>query len=257
MNRVQEAICKQGNRPLVGVFVSRYDPVFVEMSGHLGLNICWFDMEHGFMTFSEVADSCCIAAGMGMLSLIRIPDARRENVLKAAECGPDIIDLPMANSPEVVRELVQHARYSPEGNRGGFSASRARLYGLGTVVTEERRRVNRALHLMAQIETEEAANRVDEICSVPGLDAIFLGLTDLSASLGVPGQPDHPSVLAAAEQVIAIAKDHKKLVAAGGASPEMVARLGKGIDMLFCTSDVSSMRNGLTSALQEVRTALG
>ena len=62
----------------------------------MGFDIVWFDMEHGFITFAEAENLCRIASGLGMLTLIRIPDARRQNVLKAAECGPDIINLPLS-----------------------------------------------------------------------------------------------------------------------------------------------------------------
>ena len=256
MNRLEEAISKQAQAPLLGVFITRYDPIFVEICAHVGFHSCWFDMEHGFITLSEVVDLCRLAEGMGMLTLIRIPDARRENVLKAAECRPDIIDLPMANSAEVVEELVRHARYAPQGDRGYFSISRAMNYGLGDSIADERQRVNRELCLMAQIETQEAVEHIEEICRVPGLDAVFLGLGDLSASLGVVGQLDHPTVLAAAEQVIAVASSHGKRVAVVGRAADVALWAGKGADLVFCTSDVGCLRTGVESAFQEAQSSI-
>ena len=101
------------------------------------------------MTFHEAGDLCRIAAGAGLLTMIRIPDARRESVLKAAELGPDILDLPMANSVEIATEFVRLARFPPEDNRGFFGVSRAVHYGVSGSIREEQCRVNRELCLMA------------------------------------------------------------------------------------------------------------
>ncbi len=255
MNRLQEAISEQIRPPLVGAFLNRYNPVFVEICGQVGFDIVWFDMEHGFITFAEAENLCRIGSGLGMLTLIRIPDARRENVLKAAECGPDIIDLPMANSPEIAEELVRHARYAPEGDRGYISISRAMNYGRGEPVAERRARVNQNLCLMAQIETQQAVGRVEEICRVPGLDAIFLGLGDLSASLGVVGQPNHPTAMAAADQVIATARSQGKSVAVPGRPADVTLWADKGVDIVFCTSDIGCLRSGVESVFQETQAA--
>ncbi len=253
MNRLQEAISEQSRPPLVGVSLSRYDPVFVEICGQVGFDIVWFDMEHGFITFAEAENLCRIGSGLGMLTLIRIPDAQRQNVLKAAECGPDIINLPMANSPEIVEELVRHARYTPEGDRGFIGGSRAMNYGRGEPIAEQRARVNQGLCLMAQIETQQAVERVEAICRVPGLDIIFLGLGDLSASMGVVGQTNHPTVMAAADQVIATARSQGKLVAVPGRPADVALWANKGVDVVFCTGDITSLRSGLESAYEEAR----
>lgn len=72
-------------------------------------------MEHGFITSAEAADLCRIATGLGMLTMIRVPDTRCESVLKGTECGPDILDVPMANNREDLEELVRYARFAPVG----------------------------------------------------------------------------------------------------------------------------------------------
>jgi 2-keto-3-deoxy-L-rhamnonate aldolase RhmA len=255
VNRLDEAIGEKG-APLLGVGLNRYDPAFVEILALLGFHVLWVEMEHGLLTFGQACDLCRIASGAGLLTMIRIPDARRENVLKAAECGPDIIDVPMANSPEMLEELVRHARYSPQGNRGFFGSSRAVRYGLMDSISEERLRINSQLCLMAQIETKEAADRAEDLCRVNGIDAIFLGLGDLSASLGVTGQTDHPSVRQAAERTLAIAKSQGKRVAVaeGPESAAMWAR--SGADVLFCASDVACLRLGAQTIRKRVKDSL-
>jgi len=242
--------------PLFGLQCYFYSPILIDIAARLGYDSIWVEMEHGHIAFSQTADLCRIASGLGLLTMIRIPDARRENVLKAAECAPDIIDLPMANTPEIVEELVSHALYSPEGNRGFFGSSRAVRYTIDTPIVDEQRRVNRELCLMAQIETIEAVDRADEICSVPGINAIFLGPGDMSASLGVTGELNHPTVKEALERAIATAKRYGKRVAMASAASDVAYWADKGVELFYCASDVTCLKQGAQEMLDEARGAL-
>jgi 4-hydroxy-2-oxoheptanedioate aldolase len=92
MNRLRKAVEQNNGQTLLGAALYFYDPVFLEVAAHLGYQAIWIEMEHAPITFAEAADLCRMASGSGMLTMIRIPDSRRENILKAAECGPDIIN---------------------------------------------------------------------------------------------------------------------------------------------------------------------
>src|ERR1700709_1836188 len=142
MNRLHHAISLANGKPLLGAALYFYDPIFLEIAAHMGFKVIWIEMEHAAITFAEAADLCRMAAGSGMLTMIRIPDTRRGSGLKAAEGGPDIIDIPMGESPEQLRELLRCSRFAPEGSRGYFSVSRALKYGIVDSVTEEQGRLN-------------------------------------------------------------------------------------------------------------------
>lgn len=256
MNRLRRALQNEDPTPLLGIAVYFYDPPFLEMAARLGFKVIWIEMEHAHITFAEAADLCRMAKGTGMLTMIRVPDARRENVGKAAECGPDIIDVPMVDTPEMAHELIQNARFPPEGNRGFFSVSRALEYGLVDNVAEEQRRLNEDLCLMVQIETAEAVERIDDICAVPGVE-LFIGPSDLSASLGVPGQLAHPKVFEAGRKVIEAAKRHGKLVAVGSGPGEFSFYAKERVDVLFCGNDIACLKVGIRSALEQAKTAIG
>ncbi len=256
MNKVEEVLRKVRRKPLLGMAAYTYNPAFVEMMGHLGFDIVWVEMEHAPITFGEANTLCQIASGMGMLTMIRIPDARRENVLRAAECGPDIIDLPMGNSTEQLTQLVGNALYAPEGNRGFFGSSRAVRYGLFGPIAEEQRRINRDICIMSQIETREAVDRAEELCGVPGLSAIFIGLGDLSSSLGCSGDTDNEKVRSALDRAITVAKRHGKLVAIAGGFSQAGLLADKGVDMLFGGSDIACMSHSARAFLTEARDAL-
>ncbi|HVH85567.1 MAG TPA: aldolase/citrate lyase family protein [Terriglobales bacterium] len=254
MSRLARVV-KESGAPLLGIAAYFYDPVFVEIAAKLGFRVLWIEMEHAFITFAQAADLCRIASGCGMLTMIRISDNRRENVLKAAECGPDILDLPMADSPEVVHAFIQHARFRPEGARGYFSVPRALDYGITDSLPEAQKRLNTELCLMIQIETQEAVNRIGQLCAIEGVD-IFIGPADLSASLGVPGQTTHPKVVEAIRACLHSAKQRGKLVAVGSPLPDMEFWADQGIDILFCGNDVACLRIGAQSILKQAHAAI-
>jgi 2-keto-3-deoxy-L-rhamnonate aldolase RhmA len=91
---------------------------------------------------------------------------------------------------------------------------------------------------------------------VPGIDAIFLGPADLSASLGVPGQTGHPKVYAAAEHTIKVARKHGKQVAVGAAPQDFPFWVGQNVDLLFAMNDLTAMKIGAEFALEAARAAM-
>lgn len=255
MNRLQKRVRANDNRTLLGAAMYFYDPIFLEIAAHLGYQAIWIEMEHAPITFKEAADLCRMAAGSGMLTMIRIPDTRRENVLKAAECGPDIIDVPMVSSPQQIHELVKYSRFAPQGGRGFFSVSRAVKYGLVDNVPDEQQQLNSELCLMAQIETAEAMDRLEEIAAVPDVD-LFAGPADLAASLGFPGQPSHPAVMAAGRRIIETARRYGKTVSAACGRADIPQWLELGLDLLFITNDITCLKSAAQATLLEAQALL-
>lgn len=252
MNRLRQAVQKNGDKTLLGAAVYFYDPIFLEVCAHLGYQAIWIEMEHGHITFAEAADLCRMAAGTGMLTMIRIPDVSRENVLKAAECGPDILDVPMIERPEQMHDLRQYARFAPEGSRGFFSVSRAVHYGVDGSVVRRQQNLNADLCLMAQIESRAGLEALDELAAVPDVD-LFIGPADLAASLGHAGQTAHPEVLAAAARVVTAAHKRNKCVASACAPADYNFWLEQKIDLLFLTNDIACLKQAASAQLESAR----
>jgi len=250
MNRLRQAVQQNGGKTLLGAAMYFYDPIFMEICAHLGYQAIWIEMEHGHITFAEAADLCRMAAGTGMLTMIRIADARRENVLKACECGPDILDVPMIQRPEEMQELRKYARFAPEGARGFFSVSRAVDFGITDSVVSKQRNLNTDLCLMAQIETVDAMHRLDDLAAVPDVD-LFVGPADLAASFGFPGQTDHPVVKAAAADIVRAARTHGKSIASACGQADVAFWLSLDIDLLFCTNDIACLKKAASDALAD------
>jgi 2-keto-3-deoxy-L-rhamnonate aldolase RhmA len=255
MNRLRKAVEQNGGRTLLGAAMYFYDPVFLEIAAHLGYQAIWIEMEHVPITFAEAADLCRMASGSGMLTMIRIPDSRRENVLKAAECGPDIIDVPMVDTVAQMDEMRRYARFAPKGSRGYFGVSRAVQYGVLNSVNEVQQSLNHELCLMAQIETAEAMAELDRLAAVPDVD-LFVGPADLAASLGHPGDTLHPAVCEAAARVVKAARANGKCIASACGRTDFKFWLDQRIDLLFCTNDIACLKRGAGLALEEARALL-
>lgn len=255
MNRLRKAVENNNGQTLLGAALYFYDPVFLEIAAHLGYQAIWIEMEHAPITFAEAADLCRMATGSGMLTMIRIPDSRRENILKAAECGPDIIDVAMVNEPAQMNEMLEYGRFAPTGGRGYFSVSRAVQYGVLNRVTEAQQSLNRELCLMAQIETVEALNNLDQLAAVQGID-LFVGPADLAASLGHPGETLHPVVCEAATRIVTAARANDKCIVSACGPSDFKFWLDQKIDLLFCTNDIACLKRGASLALDEARSLL-
>lgn len=255
MNRLQQAVQNNGGRTLLGAALYFYDPIFLEIAAELGYQAIWIEMEHGHITFAEAADLCRMAAGTGMLTMIRIPDTQRANVLKAAECGPDILDVPMIERPEQIHELQKFARFAPEGARGVFSVSRAYHYGVPSDMVATQQAINANLCLMAQIETGSGLERVEELAAIPGVD-LFIGPADLAASLGHTSHTSHPEVKAAAERIVRAARAQSKSIATACAPTDYAFWIELGIDLLFCSNDIACLRQAGGDNLSKARALL-
>jgi 4-hydroxy-2-oxoheptanedioate aldolase len=255
MNRLRKAVELNGGRTLLGAALYFYDPIFLEVAAHLGYQAIWIEMEHAPITFAEAADLCRMAAGSGMLTMIRIPDSRRENILKAAECGPDIIDVAMVDEPWQMKEMLEYGRFAPTGGRGQFSVSRAVQYGVLNPMAETQQSLNRELCLMAQVETTKSMENLDQLAAVAGVD-LFVGPADLAASMGFPGQTLHPLVREAATRVVQAARANHKCIASACGPNDFKFWLDQQIDLLFCTNDIACLKRGAALALEEAKALL-
>ncbi|MDP9052064.1 MAG: aldolase/citrate lyase family protein [Acidobacteriota bacterium] len=255
MNRLRKAVEQNNGQTLLGAALYFYDPIFLDVAAQLGYQVIWIEMEHAHITFAEAADLCRMASGSGMLTMIRVPDSRRENILKAAECGPDIIDVSMVDEVWQMNEMLQYARFAPVGRRGYFGVSRAVDYGVNNHVNEIQQNLNQELCLLAQVETQQSLQNLDQLAAVPGVD-LFVGPADLAASLGYPGDTLHPAVCEAATRVVKAARANNKCIATACAPSDFKFWLDQRIDLLFCTNDITSLKRGASLALDEARALL-
>ena len=170
-----------------------------------GLDYAIVDCEHGSFTFSQLADMVAVANAIELPIIIRIPDNTRENVLKMLELGADGLLLPMADTPQILEQVVKYGKYPPLGKRGLATSRPHCNYSMGDV-RAYLRKANERTMIFGQVETREALNNCDALFSVNGVDGLFIGPNDLSVDLGIPGDVSDPIIMESVRKVHAAAK---------------------------------------------------
>ena len=177
------------------------DPEAVEIAGLCGLDGVMFDVEHTSLTFRDVLDLIRAAEVVGAVPMVRVGGLDEVEILRYLDMGAMGIQVPGIRNAEDAKEAVSLIKYAPMGKRG-LSQVRAADYAIKRPITEYVQMANEETMVILMVENREALENLDEILQVEGVDAVSIGTTDLSLSLGYPGQPKHPEVLAAVAKVV-------------------------------------------------------
>jgi 2-keto-3-deoxy-L-rhamnonate aldolase RhmA len=244
----------ENGRPRVvrGVTINSNATRLAELAGMLGFETAWIDVEHGTVGFAEIEALCMAIESGGGVPTVRIPDYQRHHVLRTVEAGGRIVVVPMINTAEEARRVVEHGKFPPLGRRGFNQRSRGLRYGLKPPV-ESFAEANERTHFFGQIETLEAVRNLEAICKVEGMAGIFIGPGDLSASMGKPGAFADPQVLSTVSEVIRKARSlgkHAGILAMPG--PLLSAALEAGADLVFAGSDITNLAAVWKSLLQSL-----
>jgi 2-keto-3-deoxy-L-rhamnonate aldolase RhmA len=176
------------------------DPQIVEIIGLAGFDAAFIDMEHTSYDLHDVQLAVMVAERVGITPIVRTPGFDPALILRLLDMGVQGVQVPHVSSAEIAREAVTAVRYPPLGERGMAAGSRAADYGRIPLV-EHMAQSNREILLACMIEDMAAVAQIDEIAAVEGVDLLAVGPSDLSRSLGVSGQPDHPRLVAAIDRV--------------------------------------------------------
>jgi 2-keto-3-deoxy-L-rhamnonate aldolase RhmA len=182
-----------------GVWITLESPSLTEAVADLGIDWICVEMEHGHLGYKEVLEHLRAAQGSGMAVLVRVPDITLSAVKRVLDLGAHGVLLPLPRSAGDVELGFQYARYPPRGRRG-IGGERAVRWGLR--YQEYLDEANSEVLVIPLIETVEAAASIHAILDVPGLEAIFMGPADLSATHGYLGAWEGPGV---AELILEIA----------------------------------------------------
>ena len=193
---------------VIGSFVYVPSARLTEIVGLLGFDFVVIDMEHGPVDIGMAEDMVRAAEYAGVTPIIRVSHNTPHLILRALDIGSLGIHVPEISEVDEAKEMVASAKYGPEGHRG-LAGVRASQYGLKGSMPEYTAAANRETMVIAHIEHIDAANNLDELLQVDGIDVYYVGPVDLSNSLGVPGQAKDPKVVACVEDCIT------RIVAAG------------------------------------------
>jgi 2-keto-3-deoxy-L-rhamnonate aldolase RhmA len=198
-NPVKKAL-KEGKVQIGCSFSQLRSPEVATILGKAGFDWTYLDSEHGGFDLETLQDLCRAAVAAGMMPIVRIADVQYSLVARALDCGGMGILLPRIESPEALARAVSWAYFPPLGVRGyGLTAPHVNYEAATMPQIIENRNTNTIVAF--QIETKVALERRDELLAVAGIDAVMVGPADLSISLGIPGEFEHPNLIEAVEQI--------------------------------------------------------
>lgn len=187
-----------------GSFVTFNSPDIVEIMALSGFDFVVIDTEHGPLSVESTQNLIVAAESRGITPITRVTEGSETTILRSLDVGTHGIQVPQVNSMETARKIVSFAKYYPDGQRG---AAFPRAADYGAVSLEEYfKTANVETMVIAHCENKECLNDLEQIAAIPGIDVLFLGPFDMSQSLGIPGQVDHPLLQEIAERVVKTAE---------------------------------------------------
>jgi len=232
-------------------------PAVLTLLRAAGLDFARVDMEHSPFSMETVADMATLARALDFPLVVRPPEGNREWITRLLDARVWNLHIPQVDTPEQAAEVASCSHYAPAGERG--------MYGFGPHTeyrtlppSEHIAAANARVHVTIMLETKRAFDRLDDIASVPGIDALTIGPTDLAQDLGVLGTPAQRPVLDEhRRRLVDAARKHGKAVAMLTDSVEGVRQMiALGATIINYSSDAAVLRSGYVSVVEQIRRTL-
>jgi 2-keto-3-deoxy-L-rhamnonate aldolase RhmA len=252
MNPFRHLLKASGPSPALGTWILSAHPLMAEAMGHAGFDWAVVDMEHAPADLGAVVGMLQAIAGTRLVPVVRVPWNEPVVVKRVLDAGAQTVMFPFVQDADEARAAVAATRYPPAGLRGLVGMSRATRFGTRPNWV---RAADADVGVIVQIESRAAVESIEAIASVPGVDGLFIGPADLSASIGKPGDVAAPAVLDLMVRAIAGARRAGKPIGTIGDHPQAVAQYrAMGFDYLAVGSDLGLMMRAAQSAIQSLRT---
>ncbi len=259
INPVKEKLISGGVS--IGTFIFEFNTNGIgRLAAQAGAEFAIFDMEHTGWTMETIKMLIATSRSADLVPLVRIPATEYHFAARALDMGAMGIMIPMCESADQAKKFVASCKYPPLGKRGTAFTVAHDDYKDGNIV-EKINSANSQTLLVAQIETVTGLQNLDAIAAVSGIDVLWIGQTDLSTSLGIPGQFDHPLFQDAVTKVVQACNHHKKVA---GFMPlniqEGMKFLDQGFRMLAYGGDLwlylSALKEGIHSLRSHPQTQI-
>jgi len=212
-----------------------------------------FDTEHSGFGHETIKSALRYFEAAQLPTIVRVPSKEYHHIARAADMGAEGIMLPMVNDADEARHIVDSLKYVPDGMRGVALAIAHDRYAPGPTM-EKLRQANERTTFFAQIETKAGVENAEAIAALDGVDCLWVGHFDLSCSLGVPGQFDHPTFTDAIRRVIEGARKRGKAV--GRLVPDVQTGIDlyrQGFDFVCYSGDVWVLQAGVKAGIDAIR----
>ena len=241
-------------KPAINGWLAVPNGFSAEVMGHQGWDTLTIDMQHGLIDEGALLTMLQALQSTPAMPVVRAPWLDPAALMKILDAGAQALICPMVNTREDAQKFVAWTHYAPKGTRS-FGPTRAVLYG----GADYAQHANHTVVRFAMIETAQALDNLDAILSVEGLDAIYIGPSDLSLALGCRPVFDDvdPPVAQAIDHILARATAHGvKAGVHNGASEVALARVAKGFRFVTVGSDARLMAAGAQQAIATFRAAV-
>jgi 2-dehydro-3-deoxyglucarate aldolase len=185
----------------IGSWITLAHPAIAEIMAKAGFDWLAIDMEHSVITIREAEELIRVIDLCGVVPLVRLSANDPVQIKRVMDAGANGVIVPMVNSEAEAEQAVSAVRYPPQGTRG---VGLARAQGYGSSFDNYLNWVNKESVVIVQVEHIDAVNNLERILSVDGVNGFIVGPYDLSGSLGVPGQFDHPLMREAMEKIVSV-----------------------------------------------------
>ncbi|MDQ0632192.1 4-hydroxy-2-oxoheptanedioate aldolase [Arthrobacter pascens] len=238
----RDALAK-ADRPLAGMWVCSGSPLIAELCAGSGLDWLLIDAEHSPNGLESILAQLQAVNGYAVHAVVRPPFNDTVLIKQYLDLGVQNLLIPMVNSVAEAEAAVAATRYPPQGVRGvGSALARAARWNR---VPDYLARAGETISVTVQVESTAAVDSVADILKVDGVDAIFLGPSDLAASLGLLGQQEHPDVRAAVEHCLHAAKAAGKPAGVNAFNPVIAHHyLDAGASFVLVGADVALLARG-------------
>jgi 2-keto-3-deoxy-L-rhamnonate aldolase RhmA len=225
--------------------------------GHIlkagGCDFAFFDMEHSGFSFETLKSAIRYFEAAELPVIVRVPAQENDMLARACDMGAEGLMAPMISTAAQARAMVDAVKYFPQGRRG-VGLQMAHDNYRGAAVSEALANANSRTSVICLIETADGANNADAIAAIDGVDCLWVGHFDLSVSLGIPGDFNHPKFHEALACIIAAAQKHGKSLGRLVANTEQAIACHKqGFDFICYSGDVWILRDGLAAATKSIR----
>jgi 4-hydroxy-2-oxoheptanedioate aldolase len=225
------------------MWVCSGDPVVAEICAGSGLDWLLIDMEHTSNDMASVLTQLQVVAGYDITPVVRVPVGDPVTLKRVLDLGAQNIMVPMVSSAAEARAVVQAVRYPPGGYRGvGSALARSARWNR---VDEYLQNGDDHVSVFVQVETAAGVDAAAEIAGVDGVDGVFVGPSDLAASMGLLGQQSHPQVVEAVLQAFQEVLNAGKPVGVNAFDPAMARKyLEAGVNFILVGADVAMLARG-------------
>lgn len=251
MNAFRRLLKAAGSQPPIGTWIMSASPLVAEALGHAGFDWGVLDMEHSPLDVGGVVHLLQAIGNTKMVPVVRVPWNDAVVVKRVLDAGATTVLFPFVQNAEEAARAVAATRYPPDGIRGMAGMTRATHYGMRH---DYPRQANKEMGVILQLETATALDQLDAICAVPGVDALFIGPADLSASMGHVGQAMHPAVMdRMARAARRAAELGKPIGTLGGNAQAVVQYRALGYGFVALSADIGLLMQGSQAALNALR----